>query len=109
MPLGNVSAVGGAGSLTVTAEIFDPTTGTQAFADAFQLNGEATTTRFINDLGGIFVPTLTYDNTTGVITWEIASGLPAAAYVAASNTLDPALRGNKGEWIGTLFENATVT
>jgi hypothetical protein len=65
--------------------------------------------RFVNSSGGIFTPPATYDGSTGEMTWEITSGLPADDYVASLPSLEQAIRGVNGEFIGTLFENATVT
>lgn len=108
-PFGAVTVTPGAGSLVVEALAFNPTTGASVANDLLKRTSSPTTVRFINSAGDVFVPTVTVVTAGTTVRYEIASGLPADDYVVASNALDPAVRAKFNGWIGTLFENATVT
>ena len=108
-PLNTVIPSGGAGTAKLDCYAFDPTTGTEAESDEFDLTGAPTTMRFIKDTGETFVPNATYNTGTGLITFEVASGLPPGNYVLTSSTLDPVIRNRNGGWLGSAMATAVVT
>ena len=108
-PLGNIAITPGAGSLQIVAFAFNALTGTEIDPENIQATGKASAMRFVNTSGAIFTPTASYNNLSGQMTWAITSGLPADDYVASLPSLEQAIRGVNGEFIGTLFQTATVT
>lgn len=99
----------GAGSLEVTLGILSTPTGNNVLEDTMVATGEPTNIVFRDNTGVFYSPDSFVLNDGQTITLNWASGLPAGTGAVIAAFGDQAVRGVKGEFVGTLVAQAAIT
>lgn len=108
-PLRESSATPGAGSLSLELLLINPASPNQTIANVFYETGLATKIVLIDVNGDRHTPVITGNYALGSFTLDWASGLPAGFASVTVNAREPAIRGKKGEWLGTFSGTYTIT